>query len=248
MKFKERVLIYEDKLKDTDDQIVDYINNNREEFLSQSIQKTAEILFTVPNTIVRFSKKLGYIGFSDLKHSLKNEEKSISSRESNTKFSILNNINKTIELMDIDIINNVAKKIAESKNIYCIGAGDSIYFCEILTKNLRCVEKRSEFFQHRHDMIYNMEKCDNKDVIIVISVSGETKQLIEAVNKAKERGAYIIALTHLSVNSISELSDANLHFWAPKMSINNYNSTDRVGIVIVTRLLSEAVWNELKCE
>lgn len=248
MKFKEKVSIYEDKLKDTDDQIVDYINNNRDEFLSQSIQKTAEILFTVPNTIVRFSKKLGYISFSDLKHSLKDEEKLIYSKESNTKFSILDNINKTIEVMDINIINKVAKKIAESKNTFCIGAGDSIYFCEMLTKNLRCVEKRSEFFQHRHDMIYNMDKCDNKDVIIVISVSGETKQLIEAVNKAKDRGAYIIALTHLSVNSISELADANLHYWAPKMSINNYNATDRVGIVIVTRLLSEAVWNELKCE
>ncbi|MRY42960.1 MurR/RpiR family transcriptional regulator [Clostridium beijerinckii] len=246
MKFKERVLIYEDKLKDTDDQIVDYINNYREEFLSQSIQKTAEILFTVPNTIVRFSKKLGYTGFSDLKFSLKNEKNSISSNEGNEKFSILKNINKTIELMDISIINRVAKKICESKNIYCIGLGDSIYFCEMLTKNLRCVGKKSDFFQHRHDMIYNMEKCDNKDIVIVISVSGETKQLIEAVNIAKERGAYIIALTHLSVNSISELAHANLHYWAPKISINSYNATDRVGISIVTRLLSEAVWDELK--
>ncbi|XOQ59096.1 MAG: hypothetical protein ACFWUI_05085 [Clostridium sp.] len=35
MKFKERVLIYEDKLNDMDDQIVDYINNNREDFLSK---------------------------------------------------------------------------------------------------------------------------------------------------------------------------------------------------------------------
>jgi DNA-binding MurR/RpiR family transcriptional regulator len=248
MKFKERVLIYEDKLKDTDDQIVDYINSNREEFLTQSIQKTAEALFTVPNTIVRFSKKLGYKGFSDLKYSLKNEEKTISSKDSNRNFSILNNIGKTIEIMDINIINKVAKKIVESKNTFCIGLGDSIYFCEMLTKNLRCIGKRSEFFQHRHDMIYNMEKCDNKDVVIVISVSGETKQLIEAVNIAKDRGAYIIALTHLAINSISELADYNLHFWAPKISINNYNATDRVGIVIITRLLSESVWDELKCE
>ncbi|SHJ21986.1 transcriptional regulator, RpiR family [Clostridium cavendishii DSM 21758] len=248
MKFKERVLMYEDKLKDTDDQIVEYINNNTEEFLNQSIQKTAEILFTVPNTIVRFSKKLGYLSFSDLKHSLRDEEKTISSKESFTEFTILNNINKTLELIDINIINKAAKKILESKNTFCIGAGDSIYFCEMFTKSLRCVGKRAEFFQHRHDMIYSMEKCESKDVIIVISVSGETKQLIEAVNKAKDRGAYVIALTHLSINSICELADINLHYWAPKISINNYNATDRVGIVIVTRLLSEAVWNELKCE
>jgi DNA-binding MurR/RpiR family transcriptional regulator len=248
MKFKERVLIYEDKLNDMDDQIVDYINNNREDFLSQSIQRTAEKLFTVPNTIVRFSKKLGYTGFADLKYSLKNEDRSISTREGNTKFSIVKNINKTMELIDINMINKVAKKIIESNNIYCIGMGDSIYFCEMLTKNLRCVGKKSEFFLHRHDMIYNMEKCNNKDIVIVISVSGETKQLIEAVNIAKPRGAYIIALTHLSVNSISKLANSNLHFWAPEIRINNYNATDRVGIIIVTRMLVETVWDKLNCE
>lgn len=96
--------------------------------MNQSIQKTAEILFTVPNIVVRFSKKLGYANFSDLKYSLRNEENLISSEESSTKFNILNNIDKTIEVIDVNIINKVAKKIAESKNIFCIGLGDSIYF------------------------------------------------------------------------------------------------------------------------
>lgn len=247
MKFKERVLIYEDKLKDIDDQVIDYINNNREEFLKQSIQKTAEILFTVPNTIVRFSKKLGYIGFSDLKYSLINEVKEEESDKKDKNLGIIDNINKTIEAFDMDIVNKAAKKIIESKKTYCIGIGDSIYFCEILTKNLRCIGRGAEFFQYRHDMLFSMDNCDSKDVVIVISVSGETKQLIEAIDKAKEKGAYIIALTHLSVNTISEMANINLHFWAPKMTINNYNATDRVGLMIATRILSEAVWNQVNC-
>ncbi len=49
----------EDKLNDTDDQIVEYIRKNREEIGDISIQAMAKGLYTVPNTIVRFAKKLG---------------------------------------------------------------------------------------------------------------------------------------------------------------------------------------------
>ncbi|NFI04217.1 hypothetical protein FC959_07335 [Clostridium botulinum] len=55
--FEDRVLLNELKFTDTDDQIIEYIRENKEKILNQSIQETAEELFTVPNTIVRLSKK-----------------------------------------------------------------------------------------------------------------------------------------------------------------------------------------------
>ncbi len=122
--------------------------------------------------------------------------------------------------------------------------GDSIYFCELFAKNLKCLNKNAEFFNYRHDMIYNVEKCNEKDLYIVISVSGNTKELVEACEIAKGRGAYIISMTHLCENSISKLSDLNLFFWAPKKVINNYNVTDRVGIMLLIRMLSELIWTE----
>lgn len=66
MKFEDRVILNELKFTDTDDQIIEYIRKNKVKILSQSIQDTAEQLYTVPNTIVRLSKKLGYNGFLEL--------------------------------------------------------------------------------------------------------------------------------------------------------------------------------------
>ena len=57
MKFEDRVILNELKFTDTDDQIIEYIRKNKDKVLSQSIQDTAEQLYTVPNTIVRLSKK-----------------------------------------------------------------------------------------------------------------------------------------------------------------------------------------------
>lgn len=252
MNFQDKILLNELKFNDTDDQIIDYIKDNKTSFVNQSIQKTAQALYTVPNTLVRFSRKLGYNGFSELKFALK-QEMDIEDREKESKNQIAttkipDTILKTLELIDSDTIDKVVRKIREARKVMFLGIGDSIYFCEMFAKNIRCVGKRVEFFHHRHDMLYNVENCDPKDIYIALSVSGESKEIIEAVEKAKERGAYIISVTHLSENTLSKLSDINLFFWGPKQIINKYNATDRVGIMVLIRMISERFWQEFNCE
>lgn len=56
MQFQERIQKYEYKLNDTDDQIIEYIINHKQEITNISIQTLTSRLYTVPNTIVRLSK------------------------------------------------------------------------------------------------------------------------------------------------------------------------------------------------
>lgn len=272
MNFNDRILLNELKLNDTDDQIIEYIKENIEKVVTQSIQKTSGELFTVPNSIVRLSKKLGYNSFSEMKFALKQElisgtfNTNINKLKneklfftSNTKDNSLDNIIKklkntnytpenifkTLDLINNSMVEKAIKKIHCCKSVKFLGLGDSIYFCEMFSKNLRCVSKQAEFFQHRHDMLYSINNCDSKDLYIAISVSGESTQIIEAVKKAKEKGAYIISMTHFSDNSLSKLSDMKLFFWAPKEDKNSYNSTDRIGLMILIRIISEAYWASL---
>jgi len=239
MKFEDRVRIFEHKLNDTDDQIIDFIKENKKEFLDISIQKLSERVFTVPNTIVRLSKKLGYDGFSEFKTGLKLEDDKVVNIISN----IPENIRKTYEIMDNEIIDKVAKKINETKNIFFYGVGDSLQFCEMMTKYLRCVGKKAEFFTHHHDMLFSIENVTPKDLIFVISASGETEQVIEAVKMSKEKGATIISLTHLCDNSIVKLSDISLYCFSPKEKLNNYDITDRIPMMIVIRRITEKFWS-----
>ncbi len=238
MKFEERVRVYEYKLNDTDDQVIEYIKQNKEEVVELSIQNLAKKLYTVPNTIVRVSKKLGYRGFSELKIALKLEN---SSEYINIPH-ISENIRKTYEIIDMNTINKIAKKIHESNKISFYGVGNSIYFCEMMVNNLKCVGKKAEFFSHRHDIIYNAQNLKLKDLVFVISVSGETKQILEATTIAKEKGALIVSLTHLSENSLAKLANINLYSWTPKKILNNYDVTDRTPLMIVLRKLIECYW------
>lgn len=239
MRFEDRAILYEYKLNDTDDQIIEYIKNNRDEVLSLSIKKLGERLFTVPNTIVRLSKKLGYEGFSELKSALKFE----SENEAENNSQILENIKKTLETIDVENIDKICRKLKETKNIYFYGVGDSLPFCEMMTKSLKCVGKKAEFFTHHHDMLYSAENLSPKDLAFIISISGETGQILEAAKIAKEREAYIVSLTHLCGNSLAKLSSQNLYCWAPKRIINNYNVTDRTSLMVVLRKLCEHYWD-----
>ncbi|WP_085061510.1 MurR/RpiR family transcriptional regulator [Clostridium butyricum] len=113
MKFEDRVILNELKFTDTDDQIIEYIRKNKDKVLSQSIQDTAEQLYTVPNTIVRLSRKLGYNGFSELKFELKKEQEGRNS-SSQIRFDseefISENIVKTMNMVDKEVIKKTIKK------------------------------------------------------------------------------------------------------------------------------------------
>ena len=51
----------------------DLLNEHMKEVSSMTIQKMSQDLFVAPNTVMRFSKKLGYSGFSELKFAIQNE-------------------------------------------------------------------------------------------------------------------------------------------------------------------------------
>ncbi|MDB2089240.1 MurR/RpiR family transcriptional regulator [Clostridium paraputrificum] len=251
MNFEERVLLNELRLTDTDDQVVDYIREDYNRFVNQSVQKVAEDLFTVPNTIVRLSKKLGYKGFSDLKFSLRAELEGKTGELKGDNFKNLelipDTIKKTLDILDNKIIDKLVSQIKEAKNVYFVGIGDSIYFCEMFAKNIRCIGIKAEYFNHRHDMMYAAENCDDKDLFIAISVSGESKQILDVCKIAKERNASIVSMTHFNKNSLMDIADINIFFWAPRVEIHKYNAPDRIGIMLIIRIINEALWKDYNC-
>ncbi|ETI69944.1 RpiR family transcriptional regulator [Neobacillus vireti LMG 21834] len=240
MQFEERVHKFEYKLNDTDDQIIEYIVNNKKDFVNQSIQSLAARLFTVPNTITRLSKKLGYDGFSHLKNSIKEELESTKPATEDGSYYF---IQKTFELSDAELIETVAKMIHDAKHVLFFGVGDSADFCEMMVRNLRVVGKTSEHYIHRHEMLHMLDQMNKNDLLFLISLSGETAQILEMAERAKQRETPIISLTHFTRNSLQETATVNLYCYAPKKIKNGYNITDRTPVMVVLQALSQYYWD-----
>ena len=218
MNFLKRVYDNEFKLNDSDDSIVDYIKENRKNIDKISIQKIADDLYISPNTIMRLSKKLGYSGFSELKFSLHNEDLPNSSRTITSQIfdGIPANITKTLDICDDNDIEKLVDMMSLDGKIMFVSVGDSVYFCELFCRYLRCLNRIVECYQQIHDSEYMLNSYTSNDLIIVISASGETKRLLDLAGKAKSNNVKIACITHYGNNSLSEIADLQICFWGEK--------------------------------
>lgn len=239
MNLQDRAHKYEYKLNDTDDQIIDYMVENKSTVIGISIQTLAKTLYTVPNTITRLSKKLGYDGFSQLKNSLKEE---VQEAETECENSIESNISRTLELLDEEGLSVIARKIHQADHVYICGVGDTVPFCELFSTHLKIGGKAAEFFLHRHDAVYAINHANKQDILFLISMSGETKQVLEIVDLAKSQGVTIISLTHFTRNTLQDKADYKFFCYSPKRMLENYNISDKTPVMLALQVLSNIYW------
>ncbi|OON92563.1 MAG: hypothetical protein ATN34_01695 [Epulopiscium sp. Nele67-Bin002] len=245
MKFEDRVIKHEYKFSDTEDLIVCYIEKNKPEITKISIKTLAEKFFTVPNTIVRLSKKMGYDGFSHLKNALKEELSTDDYIEYEiNKAGLHVNINKTLKLLDYTLLAKVSTLITKSKQTIVYTEGDNVPIVESTVKEVTLVDRKIMFYKYRHDLAYHTERFGDNDVLFIISLTGDKQVLLDACVLAKARGGIVVSLTHLSDNPLKKVADINLFCYSPPLNINNYNTTDRVTMQLVLRALTETHWRQ----
>ena len=249
MNFEERVAMNWLRLNDVEDDIVTYLRERTGGIERLSINKIAKDMFIAPNTVVRFAKKLGYKGFSELKYSLafehgalENEE--IQKLEKYLEPEISKHITQTIKLIDKRQIAAVLKRIYEADSVSLYGIGDSQYFCELLAKYLSRVSKNIEMrFHILYDSEYNISRLKPGDVTLFISTSGETAQIVDLASKAHKKGAYIIAITMNTDNTLRRIADTTLVFSSEDKFCNSYNVPDLTGLMLLVRYIANVYWN-----
>ena len=175
-------------------------------------------------SIIRFCRKMGYTGFTDMKQAFSHaldESSIVTVEEINKEDSILDNLKKvyksnmqalsdTILLANEKAYEEAVELLlhAESKHFY--GAGDAAAICQLaFFKFLRIGIPGSA----QGDPVMQLIEASNMkegDVAIVISYEGRSRNIINAMRVTKERGAKIICITKLNKSPMLKLSDINL--------------------------------------
>jgi len=241
MKFEDRVVLHEFELNDTDDQVIEYIRRNRDRISQLTISAAAKDLFTVPNTIMRVCRKLDYSGWSDMKALMQSEKKE--EQENEIVYEVIPpSISQTLKLDNTANLMQVVKLMKKASMVHFIGVGDSRRECEMMAANLMCIGKEAVYYMDYHEIEFRCARCTANDLMVFISVRGTNERLIKAAQDAKACGAHIVAVTHFYKNPLSELAEIPIFFWGEPRIINGYNVTDRMGLDLVLRQLSEIFW------
>lgn len=211
IKIKERW----DEFTPSDKKIGEYIVDNPEQIVNYNTLELADLIDTSQSAIIRFIKKIGYKGYIDFKIDVaksleesndffpdevitKNE--SIENIISKSKNNVSATVEKTYALIDTEAIKRAIDDINKANNIYLAGVGSSGLICEDFSYKLQRSGKKVFYQVDAHTNLALVANIDKDDLLIAISYSGLTKEILIASEYAKKVGAKVISISK-SLNS-----------------------------------------------
>lgn len=208
--------------------LIQYINKNIEEFSYKSISEIAKESGVGESTITRFSKKLGFSSFQDFKVTLASEtndmhtnniiDESIDNKEHSkeTCKKILHNniyvLESTSQVINYDDIHRCTDMIRNASRVFFIGVGYSGIIAQDINYKCMRIGINSNYFSDTHTIFMISSILTKDDVLVCISHSGETEDIIKAINIAKANDAKVISVTKNCNSQISKLSDISLSY------------------------------------
>ena len=208
------------KLGPSEKKIADYILKNEQEVTSLPINELAALSGSTAATIVRFSRRLGFKGFTDLRIGLAGEMISTSSINSKiTKndscFEIFNKrINdisvslwNTESVLDAEQLGLAAKTIMKANRIVIFGLGNSAAIAQDAAHKFLRLGLNAQACTDNHLQAIIASHLDRNSVSIGISHSGASTDIIDALQLSKIGSATTICITNYANSPIVNNSD-----------------------------------------
>ena len=208
-----------DEMGKAEKRIADWIFENPGKIISLSIVELAELCRCSEATIVRFSKRLGLSGYQELKISLASEgggsSISLSITEDDSPFDmyqkICNDIYLSFEMtkksLNPEALALACKKISEANKIVIFGLGNSAAIATDASHKFLRAGLNAVAYSDNHMQVIAASHLTENDVVIGISHSGSSKDIVDALKIAKEHNATTIAITNSGKSPILKQSD-----------------------------------------
>ncbi|WP_442596229.1 MurR/RpiR family transcriptional regulator [Neobacillus sp. D3-1R] len=191
--------------------------------LNMTTKQLAEACESSEGTIIRFCQKAGINSFKGLKLeiakvirlsepqtsvdtllSFEDDTATVLEKVMRKNISALTNTSKLVQLEQIDA---AVQAIDEADRVYVYGAGGSaVVAMDAEYKFLRINVPTFLSLDH-HVQMMMMANITKNDVLFVVTTSGKTKEVIDLLNVAKEKGAKTICLTQHGKSPAQRLSD-----------------------------------------
>lgn len=234
--------------------IADFILNESRQMKNINITDLAEKLYISTATVTRFCKKIGCKNFVDMKIKLEIARTKENSIKGNDIFSDVYNyyekvIKRTQELINEDNIYKLAEQIKSANNIYIYGIGSSGLSAIEMRQRLLRMGFNVYSISDSHMMIINSAIISEDDLVIGISVSGDTKEVVYALEICKKHGAKTVAITSFEDSLITKYSDmtllvCNTNFFNQTRFLNSQFSTIYILDLICNLLLKDELLNQ----
>ncbi|MDZ5784325.1 MurR/RpiR family transcriptional regulator [Marinococcus luteus] len=232
MSLEEVINTYYGELNDNDMHILKYILNHKENCRDMGINELADATLASRSSIHRLTKKLRFSGYSEFKVFLKWEE--ANSEETGDYMQQLeNDIEVTLKNLGSLHFEPICEKLYHAGRIFIYGTG---------TAQLTCAREAQRLFALQQTfvtIIYDKTEFESmlkamvpEDIVIIISLSGDTPSLIPHVQQLTARGITFISITNLKNNKLAQMSPFSIY--AATSTTHSNNGEEIVSFIPLT--------------
>ncbi|MBM0490291.1 SIS domain-containing protein [Aeromonas jandaei] len=132
-----------------------------------------------------------------------------------------------------------AELLEKARQIQIYGVAASAIIGEYLAYRLLRMGISAQQFSDMHRAAMNATSLKPEDVVIAVSSSGSTKDLLHAVQLGKEHGASIIVLSNTSRSPLATLADQLLVAAKPEGPLTAGSFHSKISAMLVIELLSQ---------
>ncbi|MGL5042349.1 MAG: MurR/RpiR family transcriptional regulator [Culicoidibacterales bacterium] len=215
-------------LNKTEQRILSYCLEHSLEMERYKIVDLAAELFVSPNTIIRLAKKLGYNGFSEFKYAIHN---SLVKQEviKNDMHDIIEALEKTAKLLQPEILQQVVNDIKCAPKVCIFASGISRYAAMPFVKKMQYLNRLVLLSDDQDSSRLLASNLAPEDVAIFVSLSAETKSILESYQIALQRNASIVVITGLK-QSLLSTSEKTIYVYTKSRFKDNIDFTSRIPI------------------
>jgi len=239
-----RIKHYYPVFSETQIRIADFIIGNPKELVHLSVSDVAEVCQVSEATVVRFSKTIGFSGFRDMKlaYALEPQGKTQIIHEEITPAdtpydvfskvckSVYNSLEDTQSLLssnDRDL-SEAVDLLLHAQRILIIGMGSSSYVALDLHHKLLRLGLVSMTYSDPHLQMIAAMSLQEGDAVVAISNSGASREILETVNVAKQRGAAIISILRYGESPLLHQTDYPLFIAAREAPFHMLPMSSRI--------------------
>lgn len=234
--------------------IADYILAHPNEIVSLSISELAKRCGAGDATVVRFARRLGLSGFSELKISIARqiggESERIGISEADNCHDIFIKrisevdlaLEKTGRVLDSDELQKAAQGVLEARRILIFGLGNSAAIAIDAQHKLLRAGLNAVAYSDNHMQAIAASHTTPADMAIGISHSGASRDVVAALRICRERGATTVCITNFGMSPIAEHSDIVLNTNADETKYSILALSSRIAqLAIIDAIYSYAV-------
>lgn len=226
-----------------------------------NITQLATASSTSVASVVRFSKAIGFKGYPEFRMALVSELSRIqfSSDErveldggitvSDTAEEIIRKISQadsraiqaTAERLDVDSFLATVDAWEKAKMIGIIGVASGGYVAMDLQLKLNRLGRNSIAWRDAHTALTSIAMLNRGDVLVAISHSGMTLDVVEVISEFKKRGVTIVLITNTLRSSATAVSDLVLFTSARETTFRSGATASRIAQLTVVDCLCVAL-------